>query len=82
MLDKSVMYMVKSIVKKLEQTYVSRKRKQNYITFIDKVNQTISNAEQSYYSNRFTKSNIRKTWSFKNSIMKGDKTKHIPSNSH
>ena len=46
---------------------------------MDKLNQTIRNAEQSFYSNLFPKSNIRKTWSYKNSIMKGDKTKQIPS---
>ena len=53
--------------------------KQNYITFGNKLNQTIRNAKQTYYSNLFTKSNIKKTWSYINSIIKGDKTKHIPS---
>ena len=37
--------------------------KQNYITFINKLHQTIRNAKQTYYSNIFTKSNIKKTWS-------------------
>ena len=56
--------------------------KQNYITFRNKVNQTIRNAKQTYYSNLFTKSNIKKTWSCINSILKGDKNKHIPSQVH
>ena len=53
--------------------------KQNYITFRNKLNQTIRNAKQTYYSNLFTKSNIKKTWSYINSILKGEKNKHIPS---
>ena len=53
--------------------------KKNYITFSNKLSQTIRNAKQTYYSNHFTKSNIKKTWSYINSIINGDKTKHIPS---
>ena len=53
--------------------------KQNYITFRNKLSQSIRNAKQSYYSNLFTKSNIKKTWSCINSIIYGDKIKHIPS---
>ena len=53
--------------------------KQNYITFRNKLNQTIRNTKQTYYSNRFTKSNIKKTWSYINSILKGGKNEHIPS---
>ena len=53
--------------------------KQNYITFRNKLNQTIRNTKQTYYSNLFTKSNIKKTWSYINSILKGGKNKHIPS---
>ena len=53
--------------------------KQNYTTFRNKLNQTIRNAKQTYYSNIFTKWNITKTWSYINLNIKGDKTKHIPS---
>ena len=53
--------------------------KQNYITFRNKLNQTVRNTKQTYYSNLFTKSNIKKTWSYINSILKGRKNKHIPS---
>ena len=53
--------------------------KQNYATFRNKLRQTIRNAKQTYYSNLFTNSNIKKTWSCINSILKGYKTKHIPS---
>ena len=53
--------------------------KQRYTTFINKLSQAIRNAKQTYYSNLFTKSSIKKTWSYINSIIKGDKTKHIPS---
>ena len=53
--------------------------KQNYITFRNKLHQTIINAKQTYYFNIFTKSNIKKTWSYINSILKGDKNKHFPS---
>ena len=53
--------------------------KQNYIAFINKLGQTIRNAKRTYYSNLFTKSNIKKTLSYINSILKGDKTKHVPS---
>ena len=55
--------------------------KQSYITSRNRLNQTIRNAKQTY-SNLFTKSNIKKTWSYINSIIKGDKTKHIPSQIH
>ena len=53
--------------------------KQNYIPFRNKLNKTIRNTKQTYYSNLFTKFNIKKTWSCINSILKGDKNKHIPS---
>ena len=53
--------------------------KRNYIAFRNKLSQTIRNAKQTYYLNLFTKSNIKKTWSCINSILKGDKNKHIPS---
>ena len=53
--------------------------KQNYITFRNNLNQTMTNAKQTYYSNLFTKSNIKKTWSYINSIITDDKTKHIHS---
>ena len=53
--------------------------KRNYIAFRNKLSQTIRNSKQTYYFNLFTKSNIKKTWSCINSILKGDKNKHIPS---
>ena len=53
--------------------------KKNYITFRNKLSQTIRNAKQTYYSSHLTESNIMKTWSDKDSITKGDKTKRIPS---
>ena len=53
--------------------------KENYVTFINKLNQTIRNAKQSNYSNLFTKSNIKKTWTCINSIIRGDKNKHYHS---
>ena len=53
--------------------------KRNGITFRNKLNQTIRNAKQTYYSNLLTRSNIKKTWSTINSIIKVDKTIHIPS---
>ena len=53
--------------------------KQNYIIFRNKLHQTIRNAKQTYYFNIFTKSNIKKTWSYINSILKGYKNKHFPS---
>ena len=52
--------------------------KQNYMTFRNKLSRAIRNAKQIYYSNLFTKSNIKKTWSYINSILKGVKTNHIP----
>ena len=52
--------------------------KQNYITFRNKLHQTIRNAKQTYYSNIFTKSNIKKTWSYINSILKGEKINTFP----
>ena len=52
---------------------------QNYMTFRNKLNQTITNAKQTYYSILFTKSNIKKTWSYINSMIKGAKSKQIPS---
>ena len=51
--------------------------KQTYATFRNKLRHTIRNAKQTYYSNLFTNSNIKKTWSCINSILKGDKTRHI-----
>ena len=67
---------------KLYKTFILKPtsvNKQNYITFRNKLSQTIRNAKQTNYSNIFTKSNIKKTWSYINSILKGDKNKHIPS---
>ena len=67
---------------KLYKTFIRKPTsvsKQNYITIWNKLSQTIRNAKQTYYSNLFTKSNIKKTWSCINSILKGDKNKHIPS---
>ena len=57
----------------------SSANKQNYITFRNELSQSIRNAKQTYYSNLLNKSNIKKTWSYINSIIKGDKTKHVPS---
>ena len=48
--------------------------KRNHITFRNKLSQTIRHAKQTNYSNLFTKSNITKTWSYINSIIKGYKT--------
>ena len=56
--------------------------KQNYITFRNRRSQTIRNARQTYYSNRITKSNINKTWSYINSIIKGNKFRDIPCKIH
>ena len=67
---------------KLYETFIRKPtsvNKQNYITFINKLSPTIRNAKQTYYSNLLTKSNIKKTWSCINSILKGNKNKHIPS---
>ena len=67
---------------KLDKMFICKPtsvNKQNYITFRNKLSQTIRNAKQTYYYNLLTKSNIKKTWSYINSIIKGDKTKHIPS---
>ena len=50
-----------------------------HMTSINKLNQAIRNTKQTYYHNLFTKSNINKTWSYINAILKGGKTKHIPS---
>ena len=68
---------------KLYETFIRKPtsvNKQNYITFRNKLSQTIRNAKQTYYFDLFTKSNIKKTWSYINTILKGDKTKHTPSN--
>ena len=67
---------------RLHETFIRKPtsvNKQNYITFRNKLSQTIRNAKQTYYSNLFTKSNNKKTWSCINSILTDDKTKHIPS---
>ena len=53
--------------------------KQNFVSFGNKLNQTIINAKQTHYCDLFTKSNIKKTWSYINSIIIGDKIKHFPS---
>ena len=67
---------------KLNKTFIRKPtsvNKKNHRTFINKLSQTIRNAKHTYYSNLLTKSNIKKTWSYINSILKGDKNKHIPS---
>ena len=51
--------------------------KHNYITFRNKLSKTNGNAVKNYYSNLFTRSNIKKTWYYINSIIKGDKIKHV-----
>ena len=68
--------------RKLYKTFIRKPtsvNKQKYVTFRNKLSQTIRNAKQTNYSNLFTKSNIKKTCSYINSILKGDKNKHIPS---
>ena len=67
---------------KLHKMYIRRPtsvNKQYYITFRNRLSQTVRNVRQAYYSNLFTKSNIKKIWSYISSILKVDKTKHIPS---
>ena len=67
---------------KLNKTFIRKStsvNKQNNIIFRNNLCQTIRNAKQTYYSNLFPKSNTTKTWSYINSIIKGDKTKHVPS---
>ena len=67
---------------KLNETFIRKPtsvNKQNYIPFRNKLSKTIRNAKQTYYSYLFAKSNIKKTWSYIYSILKGDKARHIPS---
>ena len=67
---------------KLNETFIRKPtsvNKQYHMTFKNKLSQANRNAKQTYYSNLFTKFNIKKTLSYINSILEVDKTKHIPS---
>ena len=57
---------------KLHNTFIRKPtsvNKQNHISFRNKLCQAIRNTKQTYYSNLFTKCNIKKTWSYINSIL-------------